>query len=93
MKFAKGPMGLFVAGLVLGKHGKEIFGGKKAKEVYVKTTVLGLKAKDAVVESKEMLTAGAQDIYAEAVALKEKEENEKKEAESEEVFADCSCKK
>lgn len=88
MKFSKGSWGVFLAGVVLGKYGKNIFGSKKAKEVYVKGTVLGLKAKDSFDETKEVLTANVQDIYAEAKQIKEMEEATKVE---EEVFEDSSC--
>lgn len=89
MKFDKTSVCLFLGGLVLGKYGKEIFGSEKAREVYVKGTVLGLKAKDSIAEGKEVLTANAQDILEEAKALKAQEELAG-DVEIEEIFEDES---
>lgn len=90
LKFNKESIGLFAAGLVLGKFGKEFFGGAKAKDKYVKATVMALRAKDLVTDKVSVIQDNVQDIYAEAKEIRNEEIEAEIREEDEDVYEDLS---
>ena len=61
----------FAAGVLFGTAGVKVLSSTDAKKAYVKTTAAVLRAKDCVMDTVTNVQAGAEDIYAEAVALNE----------------------
>uniref|UniRef100_UPI004057BD5B DUF6110 family protein n=1 Tax=Agathobacter sp. TaxID=2021311 RepID=UPI004057BD5B len=66
-----GSLLCFAAGVLFGTAGVKVLSGTDAKKAYVKTTAAVLRAKDCVMDTVTNIQAGAEDIYAEAVALNE----------------------
>lgn len=66
-----GRLVCFAAGMLCGTAGVKVLSSSDAKKAYVKTTAAVLRAKDCVMNTVTNIQAGAEDIYAEAVALNE----------------------
>lgn len=78
-----GKIGVFVLGSLFGSYGIKALTSKEAKNVYVKTTAAGLRAKDSVMKTVTSVREGAEDILADA-----KELNEQRVVEEEKVIED-----
>ena len=59
----------FVGGALFGSYGLKLLSTKEAKKTYVQATAVGLRAKDAVMETVTTLQENAADILAEAEEL------------------------
>ena len=62
-------LALFIGGTLFGSVGLKMLSSKDAKNVYVKATALGLRAKDSVMETVTTVQEEAADILAEAKDL------------------------
>ena len=80
-------LGLFAAGVLFGTAGIKLLGSKDAKKVYAHTTAAALRAKEGVMKTVTAVREGADDIYAEAMAINER----RAEAEAAAVVEDTSA--
>ncbi len=78
-------VGIFAAGVAFGTVGVAVLSSKEAKKVYTKTTAAALKAKNGVMKKVTVLQENCEDIYRDAMAMNEQEEQE----EAEQVFEDA----
>ncbi len=64
-------LALFVGGTLFGSVGLKILSSREAKDVYVRATAIGLRAKDSAMETVTAVQESAADILAEAKELNE----------------------
>lgn len=64
-------LALFVGGTLFGSIGLKILSSREAKDVYVRATAIGLRAKDSAMETVTAVQESAADILAEAKELNE----------------------
>ena len=80
-------LGLFAAGVLFGTAGIKLLGSRDAKKVYAHTTAAALRAKEDVMKTVTVVRESADDMYAEAKAIKEL----RAEAEAAAVVEDASA--
>lgn len=67
---------LFLGGLALGTAGLRILTSKDAKKVYANVVAAGLRVKENVMNTAELVQANAEDIIAEAKDINEQREED-----------------
>ena len=66
-------VGIFASGVLFGTAGIKALSSKDAKNVYTNCTAAVLRAKDCVMKTATNIQENAEDIYAEAKSINEKE--------------------
>lgn len=69
--FGKGQCGLFAAGVLFGTAGLKLLTSPEAKNVYTKCTAAGLRVKECVMKTVDLIQENAEDILAEAKQINE----------------------
>ena len=82
-----GKLGFLAGGFLLGTAGVKILGSDDAKKVYTECTAAVLRAKDCILERKDILQENVEDIYADAEAINAKRAAAKREKEYEDAIA------
>ena len=80
----------FVAGTLFGTVGLKVLSSKDAKNVFVKVTATGLRAKDSVMDTVTTVQENAADILAEAKDLNEERIVKLEKEEAENIISDTS---
>ena len=80
----------FVAGTLFGTVGLKVLSSKDAKNVFVKVTATGLRAKDSVMDTVTTVQENAADILAEAKDLNEERAAKLEKEEAENIISDTS---
>ena len=80
----------FVAGTLFGTVGLKVLSSKDAKNVFVKVTATGLRAKDSVMDTVTTVQENAADILAEAKDLNEERAAKIEKEEAENIISDTS---
>lgn len=78
----------FAAGTLFGAFGLKLFASKDARNVYVRATAAGLRAKDSVMNTVTAMQETASDILAEAKDLNEERAAMEAEAQAEAEIVD-----
>ena len=83
-------VGIFAGGILFATKGVELLRSREARDVFVKATALGVKNRDDVMKCVTSIREECEDIYADALELNKKKEEEAAAQAAKEVIEDKS---
>ncbi|MCR4893055.1 MAG: DUF6110 family protein [Lachnospiraceae bacterium] len=83
--------GIFAGGVLFGTAGLKVLSSKDAKKVYTQCTAAVLRAKDCIMEKKDLITENCMDIYEGAKEINTERDREELNKEVAEEAAGAEC--
>lgn len=83
-------VGIFAGGILFATKGVELLKSREARDVFVKATALGVRNRDDVMKCVTSIREECEDIYADALELNRKKEEETGKEAGKEVIEDKS---
>ena len=83
-------VGIFAGGILFATKGVELLRSRESRDVFVKATALGVRNRDDVMKCVTSIREECEDIYADALELNEKKEEETAAQTAKEVIEDKS---
>ena len=81
-------VGIFTGGVLFATKGVELLKSRGARDVFVKATALGVRNRDDVMKCVTSIREGCEDIYADALELNKKKDEEAAARTAKEVIED-----
>ena len=83
-------VGIFAGGILFATKGVELLRSRESRDVFVKATALGVRNRDDVMKCVTSIREECEDIYADALELNKKKEEETAAQTAKEVIEDKS---